>query len=498
MPPIIRCFALAGALLAAGCGTSGGGAGSDSGVPGDAGASFPDAGTGPLRAGLVIDGQPDAGQGIFDPSAAWDDAADAGLLAYSVVAPDQAQVHSRLAASTNRGASWSFVSEPDQAGTLTISTSDSTVCGQPACSGNSAHEVPSLIVDPLDTPARRLKLFTHTYFVDAGGNLHLQLGHIELHTAPSAAGPWSSAPLLGWSSSSSYSTQGVAQDISTDPRLSGVGHCLLLTEPGALVRTTSSGPVLELAVGCVFLEGTAPQIEIDLLRSTDHAASFSFVATLLSASDATALGATDAQINAPDLFESGGQIYLFATPAGPVTFATGSASGYRGCLLLQFADIESGALVRGANGVPALAASYLGGAGQFIGACTALDALPGLGVAGDVLDILSSSPFGISGYGRVSNTMFADPHGGQTSCLECGRSPRSGQDALVGLERLGHAVLVEDAPGGDRGDARAGGEHPNQVERIAGGEQHPLVARGARRRTARSASSASGSANCSP
>ena len=398
MPPIIRCFALACALLAAGCGTSsrGNGNGSDSGVPGDAGTtSFPDAGTGPLSAGLVVDGQPDAGLGIFDPSAAWDDQADAGLLAYSVVAPGQAQVHSRLAASADRGANWSFVGEPNQPETLTISTSDPTVCNQATCAGNAAHEVPSLIVDPLDTPERRLKLFTHTYFVDASGNLHLQLGHIELQTAPSAAGPWTSAPLLGWTSSSSYSTQGVAQDISTDPRLSGVAHCLLLTEPGALLRAPGSGPVLDLAVGCVFLEGSEPEIEIDLLRSTDQAASFFFVATLLSASDAAALGATDAQINAPDLFESGGQIYLFATPAGPVTFATGSVSGYRGCLLLQLADIESGTLIRGAGGAPLLVASYLGGAGQFVGACTALDALPGLGVAGDVLDIQSSSPFGI-------------------------------------------------------------------------------------------------------
>lgn len=370
-------------------------AGADAGRPFDAGASFPDAGAGAISSGtLTISGEPDHGLGIFDPSAAWDPIADAGVLAYSAVAPDQAHVHTRIAISSDRGASWNFASEANTNAAWTIGTTDNSVCGATSCLGTAVHEVPSLIVDDTDSADRRFKLFTHSYFAKTSSNLHYEIGMINLATAASAAGPWTTTHLLGWNSSSGASSQGVAQNINTDAKLTGTAKCLALTEPGALVYQRSGATVIDLAVGCIFLADEIPNIEIQLLRSTDHGQSFSFVSTLLSRYDATALGSTETQVNAADLFFRDGQAWIFATPSGPALFPGGGAgTGYRGCLAIPIGDLDAGTVVRTNSGAPLVSASYLGGSEQFVGACTFRGELTGLGVAGDVLDTNSSAPF---------------------------------------------------------------------------------------------------------
>ena len=386
-----RSCLIAAATWALGACSQGGAApGGDAGAP-DAGAADAGALLAGAPATLAISDDSGAGLGRFDPSPAWDPGADAGLLAYSVVAPDQAHVHTRLARSADRGASWRFFAEANQAGPLTIDSSDPGVCGASSCSGTLVHEVPSLLVDPGDSAERRYKLFTHAYFADAAGGLHYQLGYLSLATASDPAGPWSETKLIGWPSASSLSSQGAAQDLSSDAELAGISGCVALTEPGALLH----GGELDLALGCVRLVNGAGAIEIELLRSTDHARSFAFVSTLLSAADAAALGSDAPQINAADLFDWNGSTWLFATPSGPVSFSTGAADGYRGCLLLQLGDLDAGTLLRDESGAPGVLARFTGGAAQFIGAC-AFDAdLPGLGVAGDRLDTASSAPFTI-------------------------------------------------------------------------------------------------------
>jgi hypothetical protein len=357
---------------------------------------------GPLTAGLSIAGDPSEGFGIFDPSVVYPLEAGSGALAYSTVSPDQLHVHTRLALSADQGRSWTFGSEVNQAESASISTTDTTVCGAATCAGNLVHEVPSLVIDPGDSADRLYKIFTHTYFANTavGGavSLHTDIGVLTLYTSATPLGPWTATQVIGWNGSSPFSTQGVQQNASTDSALAGLARCVALTEPGALLR----GAIIDLAVGCAFSSNGQPQIEIDLLRSTDHARSFSFVATLLSAADATSLGSATPQINAPDLFQIAGQTYLFATPGGMVTFpGGGSGPGYRGCLTFTVSDIDAGTIARSGLGVPSVTTSYLGSPNQFIGACTAAEGAPALGVAGDVL-ALTQPLFGIFTTGRAA------------------------------------------------------------------------------------------------
>ena len=107
----------------------------------------------------------------------------------------------------------------------------------------------------------------------------------------------------------------MATVVSTDAVLSPLlGDCLVLSEPGALVR----GGVIDLALGCLRVEGpTSVPIDVVLIRSTDHGASWKPVSRLLDRDDAVALGAVGAygpQLNAADLFQIGASTYLFVTP----------------------------------------------------------------------------------------------------------------------------------------------------------------------------------------
>ncbi len=360
----------------------------DAGVPGSDGG--PNAGTVPLVKSLVVAGDPDEGLGIFDPSIVYALGSDGGFLVYSVV-PDALHVHARMGTSSDQGRSWSYVGEVNEAPEASVNTSDLSVCGQPTCFGTLIREVPSLVVDLDDVPSRRFKVFTHTYFTDGAMGMHRDIGYIELETSPGPGGPWTQTPLLGWNGSSPLSSTGVAQNASTDPALSGLSHCITLTEPGALFRSLPTGDVIDLALGCAFVYNGEIAIEIDLIRSTDHAASFTFVATLLSANDALALGSARPQISAPDLFQVGAKTYLFATPGGPVQYPGGGVgTDYRGCLTMEILDLDAGTLAR-TGGRPVVVSSFLGASLQFVGACSAAEGAPELGVAGDVL--ATSPPF---------------------------------------------------------------------------------------------------------
>ena len=364
-------------------------AGSDAGADAGSDAGFGPGGDGGLAATLAILGDPDAGLGIFDPSVWYPSDADAGAMVYSVVAPDQNGVHTRIALSDDEGRSWRFAAEVNQASAVSISTNDVAVCGQATCAGTLVHEVASLVIDPGDTPERRYQVFGHTYFTNtsAGGvvGLHPDIGVLSLFTAGAPAGPWTETRLLGWSGTSAFSSDRVSQDASTDPSLAGLRHCVALTEPGALLRRQGSATVLDLALGCVFLANGGPQVEIDLIRSTDHGRTFHFVSTLLAADDALALGYPTPLLNAPDLFEWAGQTWLFATPTGTARLPGGGTSGgYRGCLVFAMADLDAGTLQRNA-GVPVVRASWTGAAEQFVGACTVAEGARMMGVAGDVL-----------------------------------------------------------------------------------------------------------------
>jgi len=303
---------------------------------------------------LVIAGDPGAALGSFDPSVVYPGDATAGAMAYSAV-PDQHSIRTRLAVSGNHGASWLYVAEANQPEAATIASTDAADCPGGSCTGFLISEVPSLVFDADDpVPGRRWKLFAHRYLVSATNQLHYQLGTIALQTAGSPAGPWTApAKLLGWRSASAYSSTGVVTNVNTLP---GDGDCLALTEPGAMWLPGT----IELAMGCVYLEGTTPRIRVILVRSLDHAASWQAVATLLTPADSGCL-APGGSINAPDLFVAGGKEYVSAT--------SGLADGtYRGCAIYPIDNPVTGAVRRDAAGhaVPVRTMA----APQFSGACT--------------------------------------------------------------------------------------------------------------------------------
>lgn len=297
---------------------------------------------------------PGAALGSFDPSVVYPGDATGGAMAYSAV-PDQHSIRTRLAVSNNHGASWTFVAEANQPELAILPSSDPIDCPGGACTGFLINEVPSLVFDADDpVPGRRWKLFAHRYLVSPTNQLHYQLGTIALQTAPSPAGPWTApAKLIGWQSASPYSSTGIVTNINTLP---GDQDCLALTEPGALWLPGT----LELAMGCVYLDGATPRIRVILVRSVDHAASWHAVSTLLTPADSDCL-VPGGSINAPDLFIAGGKEYVSATSSLP-------DGTYRGCAIYPIDNPLTGAVRRDTSGhaVPVRTITTP----QFSGACT--------------------------------------------------------------------------------------------------------------------------------
>ncbi len=324
--------------------------------------------------------------GIFDPSLVYPAGAAAGALAYSAV-PDQLTIRTHVAVSSDGGATWTYVAEANVPEAATLASSDANECPGGTCSGNLISEVASLVYDA-DEPdaAKKWKLFAHRYLVGAGVALHYRIGTITLQTAPAPQGPWTApAKWIGWDSPAAYSSSGVAVNASA---LSGTNDCLALTEPGALWLPG----VLDLAVGCVYLDAGAPKIRIELLRSTDHAASFTHLATLLRPDDAACL-TPGASLNAPDLFATGGTEYVSATPS--------DSTGYHGCLVFAVADPATGALHRDPSGRAIATRAIATSNGQFSGACTYADGAGGYAM--DVGFLAAARPF------RIARTAIAAP-----------------------------------------------------------------------------------------
>jgi hypothetical protein len=321
--------------------------------------------------------------GIFDPSIVYPGDAPAGAMAYSSV-PTQETIRTRLAVSADAGATWTFVREANVAEPATLASPD---CGGTTCSGNLISEVSSLVYDADDPdPARRWKLFAHRYLVGPGVALHYTIGTITLQTAAAVDGAWTAPQKhLGWTSASGpYSSTGVATNVSS---LAGMADCVALTEPSAMWLPGS----LHLAVGCVYLDGTY-KIRVELLRSTDHAASWQRAGTLLRADDASCLTA-GASINAPELFAHEGTVYVAATPS--------DAGGYHGCVVVPVDDLSTASVRRDDTGAAWPARSITTTPERFHGACAFAAGAGGYVLAVGFLG--AERPF------RIFRTGIADP-----------------------------------------------------------------------------------------
>ncbi len=313
--------------------------------------------------------------GIFDPSIVYPTDATGGVMAYSAV-PGQETIRTHIAVSSDHGATWTFAAE---ANTPETATEPSTECGGTMCAGSLNSEVSSVIYDA-DEPdsAKRWKLFAHRYLVGPNVNLHYAIGTITLQTAAQPQGPWTApTKLIGWNSDSSYSSSGVVANVST---MGGTaGDCIALTEPGAIWLPG----VIDLSVGCVYLDNQVAKIRIELLRSTTHGTTWTSVSTLLTANDATCGGTSTPGLNGADLYALNGTEYVVATPS--------DANGYRGCLVFSVDDIVAGKVKRDGQGRAIVDRAF--SAPFFNGACTFADGAGGYAL--DVGFLTSAKPFHI-------------------------------------------------------------------------------------------------------
>ena len=317
---------------------------------------------------LTVGGDVGSTMGIFDPSVVYPAGAPAGAMSYSSV-PDQHTIRTRIAVSADAGATWGYIAEANVPEPATLASTDATECPGGACTGLLISEVSSLVIDPDDpSPQRRWKLFAHRYLVEPDDTLHYRLGTITLQTAPAPEGPWTApAKLLGWNSPSPYTSTGAALNVNTVP---ATADCLALTEPGALWRPGA----IELAVGCVYLDGATPRIRVELFRSGDHATTWSRVSTLLGAGDGACLDpSATPSVNAAALFFAGGAAYVVATPS--------TATGYTGCLIYPVDDLVAGAVRRDALGRAMPSRIVVPEPARFAGACSYAEGATGLGLA---------------------------------------------------------------------------------------------------------------------
>jgi hypothetical protein len=327
---------------------------------------------------VVVKNDPPAPGGMFDPSVEYPLNAPGGAMSYSAV-QSQNDISTRIAVSADKGASWTFVAAANQSGPINVTVpAGSPRCPTGTCSGRLIHEVSSLVYDADDPDlTRRWKLFAFSYLVMGADKLQHDLGYISLFTAQEPHLSWKDeGKALGWNSESEFSSKGAMVNVNSFPPMA---DCVVLSEPDVMWR---QGGVLELAVGCLEL-GNPSSIRIELLRSFDHAKTFTWAARLLEASDALCLGGSVPQINAAELFMAQGKTWLIATPAGPAPVV---GTGYRGCFVFPVAAGGKG-VPRDAAGAPLVHRVIDTPDQRFTGACSVAEGAPAMGYAVSALSI---------------------------------------------------------------------------------------------------------------
>ena len=313
---------------------------------------------------LAIAGDPGSPSGIYDPSIV-QGSSGTHWLTYSSVnyyldGVDLVQdVGIRLASSTDGGDSFSYVATIASpfAGSVTDSDPAMAACGNITCSGRWVYET-SWLVEDINDPdvSRRFKLFAHKYFLyppRVGSKTLYHLGAIVMWTASSPDSTWSpETAVLGWPLTSPDIIP--RQDITL--LNTETANCILAAEGGIAVLNNG----LNLVFACPYFNTGSPPVlqKIIMLRSTDNAASFEYVSTLLTPADAPP---GIEFFSAPSLIE--------AEDKAPVLLTTPVVSGiYAGSMVFAFSDENLQELFREANQATALLFTPVQAMGHFGGA----------------------------------------------------------------------------------------------------------------------------------
>ncbi len=283
---------------------------------------------------LQVTGEPEGRNGIYDPSVEYDADGAVGWLTYSAVDSTRDFIRdligTHLARSTDQGKTWQFVKvlKPIEPAEITTEAGEKL-------SGNWRDEVPSLVFDPEDH-GREWKLFTHHYFWNAEKDRMPQYGWISCQTASRPDGEWS-APVALFGSTR-FPPDPYRPKIDLNALSPDLKNAITYSEPGALVFDN------ELYLSLSVIGGGGPQ-SIILLKSLDHGGTWQFVATLLDAKIAGAMGMRS--FDGSSLVLENGTAYLMASPHG-------SKAMHEGTFLFEFDDISKGRLKMNGQGIPAV------------------------------------------------------------------------------------------------------------------------------------------------
>lgn len=263
--------------------------------------------------------------GIYDPTVEYKND-DEGWLAYSAIEgnaqPAGPYIHTRIAQSTDRGATWRFVK--------TVNTSyDDTIeiVNQGAQKGVWRYEVAALVYDPTDS-GREWKLFFHRYFWTEKTDRLPAYGWIGYRTASDPAGTWSDEVALfgaGQFPPAPLKTQINLNNLHTDLK-----NAVAYSEPGVIAINS----VIYLSLTSIAKDG---HDRIFLLRSDDHAKTWSYVATLLSKKEAEAFGFR--YFDGSSLAQEGAGFFLLASPMK-------EDPQHEGTMIFEFENIQRGMLKR--------------------------------------------------------------------------------------------------------------------------------------------------------
>lgn len=320
--------------------------------------------------------------GIFDPSLLnvngriW--MAYSSVNYYQQLGNRVQDVSTSLAYSDNNGSTFTYLQTIGAATSATVTPgSGVNPCGNITCTGRWVYEVPFLVDDKTDPDSsKRFKLFAHKYFLYPAGTTSTiyTLGAIVMWTSPSPESSWSSERVvLGWN--------GTPQELATTNKINSLNaalnECLTLSEGTA----TSYQDNLDFVFAC----SNGITQKIVMLRSSDHASTFKYVSTPLTATDAASFNAL--YFSAPTLIpaETSAPV-LIATPVINRSVSIGgspfSGDFYSGCVAFPFADEATGKLFR--NGTTPLSIWKIGYQANHLNGACAWDR--GAGVSGILIN----------------------------------------------------------------------------------------------------------------
>ena len=339
--------------------------------------------------------------GIFDPSIARDPGTSRLWMSYSAV--DESQFYDpliywgvsiRLAYSDDNGITW------QDAGVAVSTFSEHTVgpltVTNPAppidadSKGIWQSETSTLIYDPAASEAQRWKLLWFQYLHADGTSYFLDYSWLAMKAAatpPELAAATAVKLFAGYglqtdgqnTGAPAYSPIGgppaihLNSDLTQAPPgvdLTDLQTCVF-AEPG--LHATSSA--VYLSVFCAEVGPTTTHY-IEHFRcpspcDMDNAASWVYLGRILSPVDAAAAAGSD-HFQAPALVEQNTRTFLIVTP---VDVTVGNR--YDGCRVYEFADIDSGELMRDGGGQLIEIQRVDGRAGTHQGACAAFSGLQG-------------------------------------------------------------------------------------------------------------------------